>query len=282
MKKILFCLFASGVLLGCSSDDTSSSSTSDLIAQNYLNVPYGEHPEQTMDVYLPAGRTSQTKVFVIVHGGYWVEGDKEDMNYIVGLVQSSFPDHAIVNINYRLASLESPGFPKQIEDVGLALDQALANNYTISDDMAFIGASAGAHLSLLYAYGFDPEDRIKAVCSIVGPTDFTDPAYVNDPNFQMGLYPLVGPVPYTENPALYASVSPVNHVSSSAPPTIQLCAGQDELIPVSQGSRLQQALDESGVYNEYYLYPTASHGSWSLDVIFDMQVKLTNFFEERF
>ena len=70
-----------------------------------LNVSYGDDPQQVYDLYLPANRSSsKTKVIVLVHGGGWTEGDKEDMSGFIPFIQNDFPNHAIVNLNYELAS----------------------------------------------------------------------------------------------------------------------------------------------------------------------------------
>ncbi|NMH28797.1 alpha/beta hydrolase [Flavobacterium silvaticum] len=282
MKYIASSLFALLFLFGCGSDDDATQDQPNLPAQTLTDVSYGPDAEQKLDVYLPADRTSDTKVFVLVHGGGWTEGSRTDMGYVVPALQAEFPDYAIVNLDYRLGTDTSPAFPKQIDDIALAIQFIQNAGYQISDDYGFIGVSAGAHLSLLYSYKYDPDHEVKAVCSIVGPTDFTDPAYIGNPVFEYGLTPLIGNVSYDENPELFAEVSPATHVSSEAPVTVMFYGGQDPLIPVSQATRLKSKLDEAGVYNEYYLYPEGGHGDWDLPTMIDFQTKLIAFFEARF
>ena len=79
MKKLLLLPFLLLFLVGCNSDDETEIS-GNLEAQTLLNVAYGNDPQQTMDVYLPENRTADTKVFVLVHGGFWYAGSKEDFN----------------------------------------------------------------------------------------------------------------------------------------------------------------------------------------------------------
>lgn len=282
LKYVVF-LFVSVFLMGCGSDDNSApADTPNLPAQTLMAVAYGDDPEQLMDVYLPENRTSQTKVVVLVHGGYWTEGSRSDMSYFIAPIQSSFPGYAIVNLDYRLATETSPGFPKQIEDIGLALDFLESAGYQISDDYGFIGTSAGGHLSMLYAYDFDDDGDVKVICNIVGPADFTDPSYVENPLFQTGLVPLVGNVAYADNPQLFQDVSPALQISADAPATISFYGGQDPLIPVSQGQRLTAKLNEFNVTNSYNLYPDGGHGDWDFATIADVQIKLTAFFQQHF
>src|ERR1044072_2692130 len=89
MKKYFILLPALLLFLvtGCSTDDKS---TAPLAVQNILNVAYGTDSQQTMDVYLPAGRDEATKVVVLVHGGAWSSGSKDDVSPLVPVLQQRF------------------------------------------------------------------------------------------------------------------------------------------------------------------------------------------------
>ena len=194
MKKlfllpVLFLL----LLTGCSSDDDSKTIADDpSIKKELLNVSYGSDAEQKIDIYLPAGRSQNTKVIVLLHGGSWIAGNKSDMTYLVPSIQQQFPNHAIVNINYRLATENSPAFPKQISDIQEVIKHLEKTGYKISDDYAFIGFSAGGHLALLYSYAYDPDHHVKAICDVVGPADFSDPNYLSHPLFSSASQDLIG------------------------------------------------------------------------------------------
>ncbi|RZJ27865.1 MAG: alpha/beta hydrolase [Flavobacterium sp.] len=279
MRKIaLICLF--GTFVAC--NNATETNNEPLTAQDILNASYGDDSQQKMDVYLPAGRNQNTKVIVLVHGGGWTGGSRSDFNYFIPILKAQFPNHAIVNMDYRLATADSPGFPKQIDDIQAALTFLKTNDYNISDDFAFIGASAGAHLSMLYAYKYDDAHKVKAVCSIVGPADFTDPSYTQNPLFANGLTYLVGNVSYDQNPDLIADVSPASHVTAQSPPTIMFYGGQDPLVPATQGPRLKTQLDAFGVYNELNVYPQGGHGNWGSATMLDFQLRLMAFLHSRF
>ncbi|HMI06658.1 MAG TPA: alpha/beta hydrolase, partial [Flavobacterium sp.] len=268
MKKYLLLLTVL-FLWSCSSDDDHSET---LKAQDTMNVSYGPDSEQTYDLYLPEGRSSSyTKVLILVHGGGWSAGAKEDMNYAVPVIKLQFPNYAIVNMNYRLATGTSPAYPKQTDDIAsvIAHLESHSADYGISNQYAFFGVSAGAHLSMLYAYRFDTAHHVKAVCSVVGPTDFNDPAYA-DSELQTTLLPyLTGDI----TAEFLTEVSPVGNVSAQSPPTIQFLGNQDPLIPVTQGTRLEAALDGFGVSNELYYYE-AGHGNFSIADTQDIYGKL--------
>jgi acetyl esterase/lipase len=272
------CLF---LTLGCN-QSTESSANKNLPAQDKPNTAYGNDAQQKMDIYLPAGRDENTRTIILLHGGGWSGGSKSDLAYFVPMLKSQFPNHAIVNMNYRLGTSASPGFPKQIQDIEKAIAHLQNSNYDISNEYAFIGASAGAHLGLLYAYHHDPKREVKAVVSIVGPADFSDPAYTGNPLFQFGLSSLIGYVNVQQNPEVYLEVSPATHVSAQSPPTAMFYGGQDQLIPASQGPRLKAKLDEYNVYNELHFYPNGGHGNWNSTINADFQAKLIAFLKQRF
>jgi acetyl esterase/lipase len=282
MKKYMLPILLLIFNLGCNSSDENNKATEEVIlpAQDIINVSYGNDAEQKMDVYLPAGRNENTKVFILVHGGGWSGGSKADFNYVIPILKSQFPDHAIVNINYRLATAQSPAFPKQVQDIEEVVQFLKDSDYNISEEYAFIGASAGAHLAMLYSYKYDTHNNVKAVCNIVGPADFTDPYYTSNPYYNYAALYLVGSV--GAQPEAAIAVSPALHVNTDSPATILFYGGLDPLVPISQASRLKAKLDQYNVYNEYYLYANGGHGNWNQQTMTDFQDKLINFFKERF
>ena len=63
------------------------------------NVSYGGSNQQAYDMYLPSGRNDRdTKTIIIIHGGSWISGDKADLNGYVSLMQSAFPNHALLRL----------------------------------------------------------------------------------------------------------------------------------------------------------------------------------------
>ena len=249
------------LLISCSSDSNDNNNPPDegLEFKQLIDVSYGADSNQNYDIYLPKDRTVATKVMIIVHGGGWSSGDKSSMNPLVTFFRNDFPDVAIVNINYRLSDENNPPYPMQINDITDIINQLKAkkNEYVISEDYGFLGASAGAHLSLLWSYAFDAQSNVNMVCSIVGPTNFTDPAYLDntDPILQQLLNS------YGVNPTLefLMEASPLHQATADAPPTIMFYGGQDELVPTSQGTDLRDKLDMLGVINEFNLDPDAGH-----------------------
>jgi acetyl esterase/lipase len=276
LPLLLFSSFSS-----CSSNSEIESSADLITEKTLFNENYGNNNQQVFDIYLPANRNkNSTKTLVLIHGGSWIAGDKADMNYLVPLLKQSFPDYAIVNINYRLASLENPAFPMQLDDISAILTKLNNSDYGISGNIGFIGASAGAHLSMLYGYGFNADNKIKLVCSIVGPTNFTDENYLNNPNLS-GLFTVVTGFPYQRNETYYQQLSPLFRATASSPPTIMFYGNADPLIPTSQGIALNNQLTELNVYHDFYLY-NGGHGNWSATDQLDTYNKLVAFISLKF
>lgn len=279
MKTLLALPFFILLLLtGCSNSDDKD--TVSLKAETLTDVSYGSDAQQKIDIYLPDGRDNDTKVILLLHGGSWVGGDKADVASLIPILQIQFPDHAFVNINYRLASETSAAYPKQIDDIRSVIQHLKTNNYNISDDYAFIGFSAGAHLSLLYGYAYDTNREIKAICDVVGPSDFTDPNYTSHPLYPSASQVLVGsPAP---TPQQIATINPVSHITAQSPPTISFYGGQDPLVPATQGPRLKAALDAAGITNEFNLYPDGGHGDWDQATYAEVYSKMTEFLRAHF
>ncbi len=268
------------ILLSSCNTDTVASDTS--TEKNLLNVSYGNHPQQKFDLYLPANRSAtSTKTLILVHGGGWTGGDKSDMVYVTNIIKQYLPGYAVANMNYRLASTGNPAFPMQLDDITAVLDKLKnTDDYAISDNVGFIGVSAGGQLSLLYSYAYNSDNHVKMVCSIVGPTDFTDPNYTNNPTLQAMFSTATG-VSYNDNPAYYQQLSPLYRATSSSPPTILFYGNQDPLIPTTQGVNMHAKLDQLGVYNEFTLY-NGGHGDWVLADQLDAYGKLVAFIQNKF
>jgi acetyl esterase/lipase len=281
--KFVFLILLFSFLVSCDykNDSTSVVTPTALIAETKLNVSYGANNQQVFDLYLPANRTeAKTKTLILVHGGGWIEGDKANMNYIVDIIKQNLPEYAIANINYRLATAGNYAFPKQIDDVNAAFLALKNGAYGISDNFGFIGVSAGAHLSMLYSYSNNQNNSIKMVASIVGPTNFTDPNYTNNPAWISKYFDLTG-VNYVGNEIYYQQLSPLFRATTSAPQTILLYGTTDSLIPITQGQDLHTKLNQLGVYNEFNLY-TGGHGDWAPIDQLDAYTKLVNFIRNKF
>jgi len=181
-----------------------------------------------------------TKVLILIHGGGWNAGDKSEMDPFKDFIRDQLPEIAVLNMNYRLADTNNAPYPMQVNDIDLVVNELRdrAKEFQISTEIGFIGTSAGAHLSLLWSYAHDTKKQVKMVCSIVGPTNLLDEAYVNSNNQE--LRTLLDQ--FGNDQDVLEEVSPLYQVTSTSPPTILFYGAQDPLIPNSQGIALRDKL----------------------------------------
>jgi acetyl esterase/lipase len=276
LKKILKWVLPCLIIASCQKDPAMEEANS---AKTELNVAYASDPQQKMDIYLPAGRsTATTKVIILIHGGGWNQGDKADFNIYVDTLKKRLPGYAIFNINYRLATGTANFFPSQELDVKAAIDFIYnkRTEYKISDKFVLLGASAGGHLSLLHAYKYSSPVKIKAVVDFFGPTDLTA-LYTNPPNplIPALLIQVTGGTP-TTHAAIYQQSNPLNFITAQSPPTIILHGGVDIVVPFSQSVLLDTKLQQEGVTHQYVFYPTENHG-WVGANLVDSFDKITAF-----
>lgn len=231
-------------------------------AYTLKDVSYGQDTAQRMDIYLPANRSvDSTKSIILIHGGGWTNGSKNDFLTYIDSFHRRMPDYAIFNINYRLVDGINL-FPTQENDVKAAMDFIIARTrqYGISKDkLVLLGVSAGGHLALLQAYKYK-QPGIKAVIDFFGPTDLTA-MYQKPwhPYVPMVLQMITGTSP-RENAKLYRESSPLNYVSRHAAPTLIFHGSADQIVNVSQSKALRQQLEKWGVPNELVIYPGQRHG----------------------
>ena len=104
--------------------------------------PYGPHPAQYGELWLP-GRAAVTTV-VIVHGGFW------RARYDLSLGRPLAADlvrrgYAVWNLEYRRVGAGG-GWPATFEDIAAGID-LLADLPVSTSRIAAIGHSAGGHLA---------------------------------------------------------------------------------------------------------------------------------------
>ncbi len=112
----------------------------------YLDVPYGPHPMEKLDIFRAKGQSRALMVFI--HGGYWRALDKGDYSFVaVPFVQRGV---TVALINYALCPAV------HVQDIVLQVLQACAwlyrngNNFGAPAGKLFVsGHSAGGHLTAM-------------------------------------------------------------------------------------------------------------------------------------
>ncbi|AOM76393.1 alpha/beta hydrolase [Pedobacter steynii] len=259
MKKSILAVFTLFIILsGCSSTKQVTSSSTE---KKLKNVAYGKHPRNVMDVYLPAGRSKQTPLVLLIHGGAWVKAGKEDAQEYA---DSLFNNHiAVVSINYRYASTDSVHYLQMMEDVDNALNYCIANaqDWNIrKDNFSLTGGSSGAHVALLYSY--TTNKKIKAIVDLCGPTNLADTTVLNY-SAKVGLLGVIEMMTgkkYIRGQALdpaYANSSPITHIKNI--PTLIIHGTTDPVVHFSQSQQLSDQLKAKNVIHKLLPIPGAGH-----------------------
>ncbi len=224
-----------------------------------------------LDIYRLNKRDKAVPLLVFIHGGGWKGGQRSD--YLVYLIPYAQKGYVTATVSYRL--LADGPYPACAEDITDAIqwffDHGEEYGYD-PDRIAVIGGSAGAHLAMLAAYGWNKQSvktdsllisesqrRIKAVVDIYGPADLTT-EYARNHSLVTSFLAKS----YDEFPEIYEEASPVHYLDRNDPPTLILQGTSDELVPVSQSVMLKERLDSLGVPAELYCLPLWPH---TMDII---------------
>jgi acetyl esterase/lipase len=242
------------------------------VARDVVYVAGSRHPKHRLDVYAPAG-ASGAPVIHFVHGGYWVEGDKDFLAAITALYGSvgvAMAKRGVVTVvqSYRLSP--EVAIDAIVDDVmkGLRWTEEHAREHGGDPGRLFMmGHSAGAHLvalagadeALHRSRGMDPRAvrayiPLSAVWDVSGMHDAHDAAW----NARVTL-PVFGP-----DRARWAERSPLAILRAGAPPFLVLVGDRDFPYMIPQAERARDRMKELGVDVEHRVIPGNDHAGMVL------------------
>jgi acetyl esterase/lipase len=227
-----------------------------------LNISYDDRFGGQTSFDLHGAQGAARPAVMLVHGGGWHEGSKEQLaGFAERLAQEGY---VAATINYRLGA---PGaYPAAVQDCRCALAylQAHASELNLlSDRIAVLGHSAGGHLVSLMSVAADVEEtkpdcpagveaRPSAVIAAAAPEDLTALSWTAEAqNFLGGKL--------ADVPERYAAASPLNHVRGGEPPFLLIHGTLDWFVPAEHSTRMRDALVAVGSEAEQLLLPGAGH-----------------------
>ncbi|MGK0606717.1 alpha/beta hydrolase [Enterococcus gilvus] len=225
----------------------------DWIKNKKLDIRYGDHELQKLDVYLPEGE-GPFPVVVLVHGGGFAFCDKRDWHLYPGFfaLQEGF---ALISVNYRLLPEIKRMDPIDDLTSALAFIKENAEEFQLDKGNIFLyGTSAGGNLvsqvGLRNALKGEPVRGVAALCPLL---DFSNeaafieifeaiaPDYMKQSRKLMIDY--LGFDPEVDSEA--AKEANIDHVlTEKAPPFYIQHGTMDPAVPVEQSINFARSLRE--------------------------------------
>lgn len=254
-------------LFSCQKDDVviTTPDSFPLTDTIITDISYGNNTAYKLDLGLPGNRTTDSKLVIVIHGGGWSSGDKAALNFMTrGLKTRGF---VVANINYRLSPQSDDNYKMQMDDIDSVINflNREAAFYTFGTQKIYLtGHSAGAHLSLSYAYTRNGNEKIKAVGGMASPTNLLHAVYYNTVISAPLITPYLGvPLLTSASVQRYKDCSPYYNVNSNAAPTILFQGDLDIVVQKEQATFLAGVLNQNGVPVKVIIYPLTFHDWWS-------------------
>lgn len=222
------------------------------------DVPYvgDDLRAHRLDIYRHRSCPPGCPVFVYVHGGGWVLGDKREQGLPL-MLHLAAHGWVCFTVNYRLSPRAT--FPDHLVDVKRAIAWVRAHAAEYGGDPTFLavsGGSAGGHLASLvalthddpsYQPGFEDADTTVDACvPIYGVYDFLNRQGLRGEGFTRYLLQrLVMKVPFTTHRHEYERASPMDRVGTDAPPFFVVHGANDSLVPVAEARHFADLLRAS-------------------------------------
>lgn len=238
------------------------------------NIIYKEEKNVSLkaDIYSPKNSVKKNPAIILIHGGGWISGSKENQRYMAQQLASN--GYVAMTINYRLA--DEAKYPAAIDDVYSAINYLIKNKkeYHVNPkQISILGASAGAQIATLVGV---KSSKIKAIVNIDGIVSFI---HKEAEEGQYAAYWLDGWK--DDNFERWKEASPLEFVRKDTPPTLfinssqpRFHAGRDDMMKI---------LNNSHIYTEMHEIKDSPHSFWLAKPWFNETLTITlNFLNKLF
>ncbi|MEY4066623.1 MAG: Carboxylesterase NlhH [Pseudomonadota bacterium] len=266
------------------------SSTLDIVYRTDVESKYTS--QVSLDVHY--SESNKTKpVFIFIHGGGWISGDKGEavnaqVSQLGAFVQAN--GYLLVSANYRLVDIEafkqnlaSPTYREQASDVAHVVGWVVANISKYGGNpnkIVLVGHSAGAHLAPLVAMDSRYLAQVGLTASSISKVISLDVHAYNIPyaiQLMTNNTTFSGQIPslklmFGQTSTDQLKASPANYITSnkSLPEFLILSAGlmkgtvQDLTKKTSMA--FVNSLKGANFIANHYDYPTETHSSMVTDI----------------
>lgn len=236
----LSCIINMGQIAQASDKPITPPTVKEVTDIGYFEGLGKDSTKHKLDLFLPPN-AANAPVFFFVHGGAWVQGDKNFFGIYSAIGRLAAQNGMIgVVISYRLTP--KVRHPSHAEDVARAIAWTTKNIKNYGGDperIILCGHSAGGHLVSLVCCDpiyFKTEkvnpNSIKGVISISGVYEI--------PKIILGNV-------FGNDPEKKVNASPITHARRDLPPFLILCADKElPLCTSADCKKFQKALEENG------------------------------------
>lgn len=240
----------------------------ELEIRNDVTYATADGQELKLDLAWPKGLDRAVPAIVMIHGGGWSGGKRQDMAGFMR--EAGAHGYVSATISYRLTPKHP--FPAQIEDVKAAVRYLRANASDLKIDPNQIGAlgvSAGAHLAMMLGTmdrgdglegnggNSDQSSKVQAVVSFVGPCNLVRNDYSEAATRILQAFVAGDPA---EKKEVCRQASPITYVSKGDAPMLLFFGTKDPLISFDQAFEMATALTAAEVPARVELIVGAGHG----------------------
>ncbi|MFD2144419.1 alpha/beta hydrolase fold domain-containing protein [Mucilaginibacter antarcticus] len=233
--------------------------TADVAYKTHTYITYAD-TALTLNYY-PSQLDGKKPCVIVVHGGSWAGGDKDQLPGLNSYLARK--GYNVASIDYRMAPKYTN--PAPVLDIKEALKYLTTHADELKIDtnnFVLLGRSAGAQIALLAAYTLK-DNRIKGIIDYYGPADmvwgYSIPGnpWIMDSRAVMEAYLGGG---YDKVPENYKASSPLEFAGRDAIPTLIIHGRNDVLVAYEHSRRLDLKLEEYNIKHYWLRLPWATHG----------------------
>ncbi len=234
-------------------------------------IPYKQTENSTggavtlhLDVFKPDGHQASDSrpAIVFFFGGGWVSGSSSHFHPHCEYLASR--GIVAISAEYRVKNIHGTTPQECVKDGKSAIRYVREHAAELGIDpnrIAAGGGSAGGHVAAaagtLSSYE-EPEENL-AISSKPNALVLYNPVIDNGP----------GGYGYSTVQAYWETISPMNNIDATAPPTVFFLGTNDALIPVATGKSYKALMDAQGIRCDLQLYEGQPHSFFNFDVLGD-------------